>query len=75
MMKAYITKYALSSGIKEREATIISPSGDATAGFYYYRRGQWHETMDAAKEKAELMRLKKIASLEKSLTKLKELRF
>lgn len=73
-MKAYITKYALTMGIQEKEVTL-APRDACSAGFDYYHRGQWHRTLEFAKEKAESIRVNKIASLEKKLKELQELRF
>lgn len=73
-MKAYITKYALTVGIQEKEVTL-KPHDACSAGLDYYHRSQWHRTLELAQEKAESMRVNKIASLEKKLKELQELRF
>jgi len=74
-MKAYITKYALSKGIFELEGekrgiAIAAPHYD---GWYY--PPDWYETREEAIARAEQMRQKKIASLEKQIEKLKNMKF
>jgi len=80
-MKVYITKYALTCGIQEKE---VEDYGDGTVGLsdgsagrnYFHGEGrQWHRTIESAIEKAEDMRRKKIRSLNNALDKLKELKF
>lgn len=77
----YITLYALSSGIFEAEVemttsekTVYHPS-DRIGCSRCYHKPHWHETREEAIERAEQMRLKKIASLEKQLKKIKKLNF
>ena len=44
--------------------------------FYFHGKGkEWHETKESAVAKAESMRLKKIESLNKQITKLENLSF
>lgn len=82
----FITKYALSDGIKEVELLDTSHEGRmATVQFreaknwdsgraYFYGEGKdWHRTKDAAIARAEEMRTKKIASHNKSIAKLQKL--
>ena len=79
-MKVWVTKYALTSGIEERDA---EPSSDhpnmiswATGGWRSYAHGKdWHKTREAAIERAEIMRKAKIASLRKSLANFEKLKF
>jgi len=80
MKTVYITKHALSLGIKTIQGDVWSNGmirdRSSQWGVYYHGKGnQWHETMEGAKAKAEDMRKKKIASLEKQIAKLKALEF
>lgn len=79
-MKAWITKYALTSGIIEMEGEITNSGSlyDMNAGFptYYHGEGrEWHRTKESAIAKAEEMRQKKIASLKKQIEKLEKMKF
>lgn len=74
---AWITKYALTQGIIKTTGTIdtnISPDmfsygeGIARASAF---KGEWFTNVKDALAKAEVMRTKKIASLEKQITKMK----
>lgn len=73
-MKVWISKYALSAGVQEVEC------GDITDGCAYSPYGgcNWlkmgidaHDSREEAVAKAEKDRIKKIASLEKQIKKLK----
>jgi hypothetical protein len=44
-------------------------------GRNFYHRDQWHRTREEALEKAEKMRVTKIASLQKQIARLKKLTF
>lgn len=79
-MKIYITKYALTGGIKEADAEDSAVDGGATVrvhGTYpqYFYGNDWHTCRELAKSRAEEMRIKKIASLNKQITKLERLKF
>jgi hypothetical protein len=78
-MKIWITQYALTSGIKECDATVPQDpyygGRMAVVGQSYFHLPHWHTTPEAAQLQAELMRLKKLKSLERSIAKLKALRF
>lgn len=82
-MKIWITKYALTKGILEKEAEIdfhetmaSVPSADIRLGWTdYFHRPNWHKTQEEARARAEVMRQKKIASLERQLAKLRAIRF
>lgn len=79
-MKVWITKYALSKGIKEKEVEQSDsfPEIVRRKDFYdsYYGEGkEWHRTKESALAKAEEMRKKRIASLRKQIEKLEKLRF
>ena len=79
---AYITKYALSSGILKTEVEGPSESGyfherKGLLGFlgYSYTKKECHLLFEEAKARAEEMRLKKIASLKKQIAKLEKMTF
>ena len=80
-MKAFITKYALTKGILEREVNACNIPNtkevvrDATNFFIYYHAGEWYKTWVAAAAKAEDMRQKKIISLQNQIRKLDYLEF
>lgn len=77
-MKVYITKYALTDGILEKEAVLhedkeyLSVNGYWT--FFKLGRDAFENLEDASKAAGE-MRQKKIASLEKQIAKLKSMSF
>lgn len=81
-MKFYITKYALSQGIKTAEAQecgddMIEERG-AAGGYTQYFHGEgkeWHRSREAAVKRAEEMRKKKIESLFKQISKLEKMSF
>lgn len=78
--KAWIVKYALSSGISEVEVEdcfhispdMVSEVGRPLANFH---KGEWFRTREEAAAKAEEMRAKRISSLEKQLKKMREISF
>lgn len=82
---AYITKYALTQGIYTREAVvnysdlsgsmICCSKGDLGRLGEYYHGPDWHYTFEEAIARAELMRNKKLASMEKAKKKLMTLDF
>ena len=82
MAKVFITKYALTSGIKEMETEIYKSEfnnqdyyvRDGSFSFHYIGKDAFTEKSEALK-KAEDMRKKKIASLRKQIDKLEKLSF
>jgi len=79
-MKVYITKYALSKGIQRHEVSDIKHGTDRVfiLGAMYslwFFKPHWHTDKNTALQQAELMRLKKIASLERQIFKLRGLKF
>lgn len=78
-MKAYITKYALSEGILEREGKVDvrTPTMFCADGAWnnYFHNKDWHLTRELAIQRAEAMRKAKIASLKKQLAKLEGMKF
>ncbi len=78
--KAYITKYALTSGITEEtveDCFDISESmvKSAQNELQYFHNGDWHRSLDDAIAKAEDMRKRKISSLKASLAKFEKMSF
>ena len=79
MQKFWITRYALSQGIYEFVAELdenkkrIWRRGKYSIESFY--GNDWHHTKEAALEKAEQMRIKKITSLEKQIEKLTNMKF
>lgn len=81
MEKVFITKYALTKGILEKEAEIR----DYGNGYIRaYMKGEFSSyslgkecfrTREQAMERAEKMRLKKIASLKKQIEALEKMKF
>lgn len=72
MKKVFITKYALTEGILEKEAEICNYGNEnirayVKGEFSSYSLGkECFRTREQAMERAEKMRLKKIASLKKT---------
>jgi hypothetical protein len=77
-MKVYVSKYALNGGIRE-VATNYFPTEKGTLiviePYLHARWGQWHTDRASAVAEAERMRVKKIASLKKSIAKLENMKF
>lgn len=82
---AWVTKYALTHGIfstpvrlcQNSTTSMVSdlhPDRDKHGGTNYHGN-DWHRTREEAIAHAEKMRVKKIASLEKSIAKFKALDF
>ena len=75
---AWVTKYALTLGIKKVDGRI---NHKISSGMLCYGDGEtahgndWHRTEAEAVARAEQMRLKKIESLNKQIAKLKKLSF
>jgi len=71
-MKVYITKYALTSGIREVEADLCNPTMVKVKdeAFGYYHDSEWFKTREAALKRANAMRMDKIRSLKKQIDKL-----
>lgn len=77
-MKAWITKYALTKGILEKE---VEDCGDGMVREKenhfptYYHGTDWHNDKQLAVAKAEEMRKKKIEALKKKIDKLEKMKF
>lgn len=82
-MKVWISKYALTQGIYERDVeqsqetpTMVTCKGKSFFTEYYHGEGKdWHLTQAGAVKKANEMREKAIASTEKKIAKLKKMVF
>ncbi len=80
-MKVYITKYALTSGIlvreliEQKENYVRVQEDNGLNGWNMYHGRDWHLDEQSAKDRAEEMRVAKIASLRKSIAKLEKVTF
>lgn len=79
-MKVWITKYALTKGVFEMDVERQSEDGKSVYGkawdqCYHGQGAEWHGSKGSAIARAEEMRKKKIASLEKQIKKLEKIRF
>jgi hypothetical protein len=80
LIHIWITKYALTSGIFEADAEIESNiayvSKNLNGSFLqHYLNNDWHLTEEAAKKRAQEMKIKKISSLQKQIKKIEEIKF
>ncbi len=75
---AWVTKYALNSGIRLLSGVVrheISSEMFVSEGNHFAWHGKdWHRTPEAALARAEEMRLSKIESLKKSIKKMEGLK-
>jgi len=82
-MKVWITKYALTQGIIEKDANIcdtvsedmIEIQGTRFPTYYHGKGKDWHLTRENAIKKAEKIKQNKIKSIEKQLDNLRNLKF
>lgn len=79
-MKVYVTKYALTEGIQEMDGEecgdgMVRIIGDLYGTFFHKEGRDWHREQGSANARAEAMRKAKIASLEKSIAKLRAMKF
>jgi len=74
-MKVFVTKYALTQGIR---SVIVEECGDGMVKTlsgshnsyveYFHGKGRdWHETYELALERADILRTKKILQLQKKI--------
>lgn len=78
VMKVWISKYALTKGIFEREVNDCGNGMVEDKSSYvpvYYHGNDWHIDKKSAISRAEEMRKKKIASLKKQIDKLEKMNF
>lgn len=81
-MKIYCTKYALTDGVIIYDADIKEDTEMAVVrkgmGYPLYLHGEgrdWHRTEEAAKDRANAMRDRKLKSIEKQAARLKVMDF
>lgn len=81
-MKAWITKYALTSGILEMEGEVVEKftsmfRSNIDAGEFqqFFHKPYWHPSREAAVVHANELKERKIKSIEKSLSKLRKTTF
>lgn len=81
-MKVWITRYALTSGIYEVEATIYERNPGMVSyrmppgSFLQFAHGKdWHVMRETAVARAEEMKVAKIQSLEKQIKKVSKITF
>lgn len=79
-MKVFVSKYAITDGITEHDATISGDGGYASVpgrlGLYTLKMGRdAHLTREEAVAKAHEMRMRRIASLQKQIAKLEQMTF
>lgn len=75
-MKVYITRWSLTEGIIEREGTVDGQHVYVEGLFIRFSIGDdVFLTPEEARQKAEEMRVKKIASLKKKIDKLEKIKF
>lgn len=77
-MRVWVTKYALTQGIYEREVRDCGDdmiADDSTHFTTYLHKGDWHTSKKDAILKADEMRKKKIESLKKKIKQLENMKF
>lgn len=76
-MKVWITKYAVSSGIKQIEAEMVGDGmvQDCNSRWSYYHHDEFCLTEEEARVAARALVAKRIASLKKSLIAAEKIRF
>lgn len=79
-IQAWVTKYALTHGIKRVDARVCSETmieyKSSEGSFSQYAHGKdWHRDEASALARAEEMRKKKIASLRKSIARFEAMKF
>jgi hypothetical protein len=81
-MKVYVTKYALTQGILEKEVELPLSNSDTMVVervpgqlSQFFHKPFWYVTREEAVTHAEQLRVRKIASLLKSIEKVQKLAF
>jgi hypothetical protein len=79
-IKAWVTKYALTEGIRVVDAKVCGDGrmiayGSVGYGSQHAHGKDWHRTPEAALARAEEMRKDKIASLRKNIAKMESMTF
>ena len=77
MIKVWITKYALTSGITKHDAELCDDSMVKYGHMQYahVESKEWHRSYENALMRAEEMRISKIVSLKKSIARLAAMSF
>jgi len=77
VVRVWVSKYALTSGITEHDAEIVSERMCVVRDRYQpcYHKGQWHTSKAEAVARAEQMRKAKLAALRKAVARLEQLKF
>lgn len=78
MRRYYITKYAMTSGIQEVEGQEVGHGmvSISNGGYtQYFHAGEWHISITSAIEKAEELKAKKIATLNRQLERAQDVVF
>lgn len=80
MMKVFVTKYALTTGILVIEARRVEAVPHMVEDIRqrfptYYHKPHWHETWEEAQYQAERMQAKAIIAARKKLSKLERMTF
>jgi hypothetical protein len=66
----YVVTYALTAGIQVFRKGVVN-HGAFRSGYTWVYSGRWFESLEDAKTAAEAIRVKKIASLQRQLDKLR----
>ncbi len=80
-MKVYITKYALTQGIIEEDATLVAGYSTMISvkrehgSMSFFHKGEWYPTRAEAVTRARGLSVKKIHSLRKQIAKLTNMIF
>ena len=75
-IKRWVTKNCLEKGIRHCVGNMEKyPGWFYAQGVGSLRKSEHHETYEQAKEKAESMRIKRIAALKKKIKELEEMEF
>jgi len=74
-IKVYVTKYALTSGVKFVEVEERPGEECVWTGWSILGKGHYASTLEEAKVQIEAMRIKKIASLKKQIARLEKMMF
>ena len=80
-MKVWITKYALTAGIREEivetthNPSMVCRKGGGHLECFHGEGKDWHRSFAGAVNRAKEMQANKLASLRKSIAKMEKLRF
>lgn len=76
-MMVFITKYALTQGILEKDVTLLDSGVVATPGTHanYFHKGEWYKERVEAIKDARLRKDRKISSIKKQIKRIEDLTF